>query len=98
MKWLIAKLILYPLVYRNYNLRQAGIVPDCWYWADVKLMMWGFLERDESKFPRTLPSNIALSQHTFRKRTPIYFKGVQLEYKPNLSETDDEIYIADEPK
>lgn len=68
MKWLIAKLILYPLVYRNYRLRQAGKRPDKWYWADIKLTAWGFLERDGFKFPHNLPSKTALSQYTFRRR------------------------------
>lgn len=45
MKWLIAKLILYPLVYSNYQLREAGKLPDTWYWADILLSKWGFLLR-----------------------------------------------------
>ena len=49
MKWIIAKLILYPLVYKNYKLRQQGKLPDKWYWADVKLIRWGYLYRDNNK-------------------------------------------------
>lgn len=45
MKWIIAKLILYPLVYRNYRLRREGKLPDEWYWADAKLASWGYLKR-----------------------------------------------------
>ena len=45
MKWLIAKLILYPLTYRNYHLRELGKLPDKWYWADILLIKWGFLDR-----------------------------------------------------
>jgi len=45
MKWLITKLILYPLTYRNYRLRELGKLPDKWYWADVLLVKWGFLDR-----------------------------------------------------
>jgi len=68
MKWLIAKLILYPLVYRNYRLRQEGKRPDEWYWADMNLNRWDFFERDGSKFPHTLPDRTTLSQYTFRER------------------------------
>ena len=69
MKWLIAKLILYPLVYRNYRLRQEGKRPDEWYWADIKLMKWGFMERDESAF-WIIHGGFRLthSQHTVRRR------------------------------
>lgn len=49
MKWLIAKLILYPLVYRNQRLRAAAKLPDEWYWADLKLLEWGFIDRKESE-------------------------------------------------
>lgn len=45
LKWLIAKLILYPLVQYNYRLREAGGLPDEWYWGDMKLACWGFLDR-----------------------------------------------------
>lgn len=45
MKWLTAKLFLYPLTYRNYRLREAGKLPDEWYWADTLLARWGFLLR-----------------------------------------------------
>lgn len=43
MKWFIAKLILYPLIYRNYQLRGLGKLPDEWYWADTLLAKWGYL-------------------------------------------------------
>ena len=50
MKYIIAKLILYPLVYRNYKLRQLKQLPDEWYWADIKLTQWGYLDRDKRYF------------------------------------------------
>ena len=53
MKWVIAKFILYPLVYRNYKLRQLGKLPDKWYWADVKLTQGGYLYRNNNKFNLT---------------------------------------------
>ena len=40
MKWIIGKLILRPLVVRNYRLRCEGVLPDEWYWADKLLMKW----------------------------------------------------------
>ena len=43
MKWLIAHLVLIPLVRRNYRLREAGKAPDDWYWADVLLVSWGYI-------------------------------------------------------
>ena len=46
MKWLAAKLILYPLTYRNYRLREKGKLPDEWYWADILLTKWGFIKRN----------------------------------------------------
>ena len=49
MKWLIAKLILYPLVYRNMRLREKGLLPDKWYWADIKLSSWGYLYRRDNE-------------------------------------------------
>ena len=45
MKWLIAKLILYPLTYRNYRLRESKKLPDKWYWADILLTKWGLIYR-----------------------------------------------------
>jgi hypothetical protein len=41
MKMIIGYLILRPLVRRNYRLRNDGILPDEWYWADILLMEWG---------------------------------------------------------
>jgi len=47
MKFLIAHLILYPLVNRNFRLRSQGKLPDKWYWVDIKLAEWGYLERKD---------------------------------------------------
>jgi hypothetical protein len=41
MTWLIAKLVLAPLVKRNYRLRIEGLLLDEWYWADRLLLSWG---------------------------------------------------------
>jgi hypothetical protein len=35
-------LFLGLLVLRNYSLRQQGILSDEWYWADEKLLTWGY--------------------------------------------------------
>lgn len=38
-----AALFLGVLVRRNYSLRQIGLLPDEWYWADEKLLSWGYV-------------------------------------------------------
>lgn len=35
-------LFLWILVLRNYSMRQRGLLPDEWYWADEKLLSWGY--------------------------------------------------------
>lgn len=42
MKYLIFKLILSPLIKRNYKLREQGKIPDKWYWADEIALKWGY--------------------------------------------------------
>jgi len=42
MKWLIYKIMLKPLILRNYRMRRAGLLPDEWYWADRKALDWGY--------------------------------------------------------
>lgn len=42
MRWLIFALVLRPLIRRNYRLRQAGLSPDEWYWADRLAVSWGY--------------------------------------------------------
>ncbi len=34
--------ILGRLVWKNYRLRQAGVLPDEWYWADLALFKRGY--------------------------------------------------------
>jgi hypothetical protein len=41
--WLPFALCLWPLVMRNYRLRERGILPDRWYWADRWLVDHGFV-------------------------------------------------------
>lgn len=42
-KYFIVKLILVPLIQRNYRLREAGKLPDEWYWADKLKAKWGYI-------------------------------------------------------
>jgi hypothetical protein len=42
-KLLIYTLILEPLILRDLRLRDQGIRPDRWYWADRLAVRWGFL-------------------------------------------------------
>lgn len=41
MRWLAFKLVLAPLIRRDYRLRAAGRRPDRWYWADRIATGWG---------------------------------------------------------
>ena len=53
-QWLISKIptrVLRYLVWRNYRLREAGRLPDKWYWADIELWL-----RVESKGTSVFPS------------------------------------------
>lgn len=38
-----ASLFLGLLVLRNYELRERGILPDEWYWADEIILSWGYV-------------------------------------------------------
>ena len=38
-------LCLWPLVSRNYFLREIGELPDKWYWADVIMLHFGYWVR-----------------------------------------------------
>ncbi len=38
------KLILRPLITRNYRLRADGKIPDAWYWADKLGSSYGYFE------------------------------------------------------
>ena len=44
--------ILWPLVSRNYYLREKHIIPDEWYWADIILFNCGYavLSKSEREF------------------------------------------------
>ena len=35
-------LFLRPLIKRNYKLREQGLLPDEWYWADEMACNWGY--------------------------------------------------------
>ena len=38
--------VLKLLTRRNYRLREAGVLPDKWYWADIELARRGiFMEK-----------------------------------------------------
>lgn len=50
MKWLIVKLFLFPLICRNYKLRENHKLPDTWYWADVLLAKWGYTMKEKTIF------------------------------------------------
>lgn len=41
MRWLIFKLVLAPMIRRDYRLREASTRPDRWYWADRIAVGWG---------------------------------------------------------
>ena len=43
MKYLIARLILMPIVLRDYRLRMQGRRPDRWHWADRMLVRLGYV-------------------------------------------------------
>jgi hypothetical protein len=45
MKYIIYHLILKPLIKRNYRLREEGLLPDEWYWADEIASNWKYLTR-----------------------------------------------------
>lgn len=34
--------VLYPLIVRNFRKREAGLIPDEWYWADMVICWGGF--------------------------------------------------------
>ena len=51
MKWLIAHLILLPLIRRNYRLRKEGKLPDEWYWADRLVCKWNINWLGKVKWP-----------------------------------------------
>ena len=42
MSKLIFHLILRPLILRDYRLREQGLRPDRWYWADLLAIRMGF--------------------------------------------------------
>lgn len=42
MRWLIFYHVLRPLIKRNYRMREAGLLPDEWYWADRLALSWGY--------------------------------------------------------
>ena len=42
-------LSLYPLVLRNYSLREKKLLPDEWYWADEKIYLWGYAKSSFKK-------------------------------------------------
>jgi hypothetical protein len=41
-RWLVFVVALRPLILRNCGLREAGLLPDEWYWADLMALRWGF--------------------------------------------------------
>ena len=40
--WPIFILVLNPLISRNYKLREKGLLPDEWYWADKLATKYNF--------------------------------------------------------
>ena len=42
MRYLIYRFMLSPLIRRNYRLRNSGVLPDEWYWADALALRWGY--------------------------------------------------------
>jgi hypothetical protein len=40
--WVVFKLVLAPLIRRNYKLREEGKLEDHWYWADYLATRHGF--------------------------------------------------------
>lgn len=42
MRWLAFHFVLKPLIRRNYRLRERGMRPDEWYWADRLALSWGY--------------------------------------------------------
>jgi len=43
----IHKLILLPLIKRDYRLRAQGKRPDRWYWADLLAVRWDTIRRED---------------------------------------------------
>lgn len=41
MRALIFRFVLVPLIRRDQRLREAGLRPDKWYWADLLAARWG---------------------------------------------------------
>ena len=41
LRYMVAMLILRPLIKRDYRLRAAGLRPDRWYWAEALACSWG---------------------------------------------------------
>ncbi|MBE3035714.1 MAG: hypothetical protein IMZ70_01320 [Candidatus Atribacteria bacterium] len=79
----------------------AAVVPasvvECLYRPEKK----GLSEKDLRDMIKTTLSDMPTDWRdgfTDWKNYACSFKGIPLEFKPNLSETDDEIYVADEPK
>lgn len=42
MKRIISQHVLLRLVLRDYRLREKGLGPDRWHWADMLLLRWGY--------------------------------------------------------
>ncbi len=41
-------LVLKPLIKRNYRMRNAGLLPDEWYWADKIAVHYGYFVSHEA--------------------------------------------------
>ena len=40
--WVPFHIVLKPLIKRNFRLRERGVLPDKWYWADLLALKCGF--------------------------------------------------------
>ena len=46
-KWAIYHTLLRPLIRANYWLREIGVLPDKWFWADRLACSWGYFTHGE---------------------------------------------------
>jgi hypothetical protein len=42
MRWLVYWVVLFPIIKRDYRLREAGERPDLWHPADMLACRWGY--------------------------------------------------------
>jgi len=92
-QWLISKIptwILKILVWRNYNFRQKGLVPDQWYWADIELAIRGdkigFVHKYKERLIISGPKKpVGIPEYLGKEHKPydsITYKGVPFYYQP----------------